>query len=415
MHSSTALFNPLYLLITISQALCFNNEIRSQFPILNRPVTDKQRLVYLDNAAGAQVPAQTINVIKDYYELYNSNVFKSQHFIAQQTTQLYKQALDDIAMFIGAKADNLIITSGATQAIQIAASSISHNFNEGDEIILSNLEHSSNVIPWKILALKQKLNIKYAKIDKNGHVDVDKLLKLITGRTKLISLVYASSVLGTLLDTERIASICQQKKILFMLDGCQASPHLLIDVGILGCDLFVSSGHKIYGPTGVGFLYASTNIFGKLIYPFNQYQTSGVSPFSLVDFQGTPPIAQVLGLASSLNFLKQNLPQIIPYEAELREYLVEQLLMVPGLDVYMHDGKVPIVSFNIKNTSPIDISIYLDTLGIAIRAGQHCSPLSHNYLNVPATCRVSLAMYNDKSDIDRLVSGLKQFVSITAV
>lgn len=394
-------------------------EIRKDFPILATSARGN-KLIYLDNAATAQKPTQCIEAVDNYYKFSNANVHRGVHYLSEKATKLYEDARNTIANFINATSkNNIVFTRGTTESINLVANGFSRKFlKPGDEILLTELEHHSNIIPWQLACEYTGAKIKVIPINPKGELDLTNFDQLLTNNTKLLSLNYISNAIGTINPVKEIIAKAKAKNIPVLLDGAQATPHTQIDVIDLDCDFFAFSAHKCFGPTGVGALYAKSDWLNTL----PPYQGGG-EMITQVSFDksvyqqapykfeaGTPNIAGAIGFAEAIKYLT-NLDQtkIQKYENYLREYLENKLLELKNYKIIgQAEHKASVVSFLHNFVHPHDIGTILDMEGIAIRAGHHCAMPLMNKLQVPATVRASLCFYNTEEEIDKLIIGLKK-------
>ncbi len=400
------------------------DSVRSDFPILQRLVNGRP-LVYLDNAATTQKPNAVIDNHRHYYENENANIHRGLYFLSEVATDAYETARLKVKEFINAmSASEVIFVKGTTEAINLVATSLcrADYFKDGDEIILTEMEHHANIVPWQLICKNKKLHIKVVPINDNGELEFDKLDELITERTKLISTVYISNSLGTINPVKEIIKKAHSHDIPVLIDGAQAAPHLKIDVQDLDCDFFVFSGHKMYGPTGIGVLYGKTEYLNMM----PPYQGGG-DMIREVTFQGstfedipnkfeagTPNIAGGIGLGAAIDYLNRfDFDELTSYENELLQYGTEKLSAIEGLKIIGTAAhKASVISFIIEGIHPYDIGTIIDTHGIAIRTGHHCTqPIMKRY-DVPATARASFSFYNSKEEIDKLVEGLKKVIKM---
>ncbi|OGF02179.1 MAG: hypothetical protein A3G07_01765 [Candidatus Doudnabacteria bacterium RIFCSPLOWO2_12_FULL_47_12] len=420
------------------------------FPILKRKING-QRLVYLDNASTAQKPESVLRAMDDFYRKHNANTHRGIHTLSQEATELYEGARDKVQKFINAGfREEIILTSGATEAINLVVWTWGHeNIHAGDEILLSEMEHHSNIVPWQILAKKKRAKIKYAPIDGNGRLKLPSLIPLISPRTRIVSIAHISNVLGTINPIEKIIKTAHRKGANVLIDGAQAGAHIPIDVQKLDCDFYVLSGHKMYGPTGVGGLYGKKELL-NLMPP---YQTGGhmikkvkaqFAPRSPTrsgsqnldiawadlphKFEaGTANISAVIGLGAAIDFLShfpspgvgrvaagqersKAIRAIQNHESILTSYALKQMKKIPSLEIYgPQDAKdrIGVISFNLKGIPPHDLASILDSRGIAIRTGHHCAMPLHDKLGIESSARISLAIYNTKEDINKLTEGIR--------
>ena len=393
------------------------DSIRKQFPILHRQVKGKP-LVYLDNAATSQKPQVVINALTDYYSGYNANIHRGIHTLAEEATAAFEDTRETVKNFIGASlTEEIIFTRGTTEGINLVASSWGRaNLQPGDEIIISTLEHHSNIVPWQMIAQERGAFLKIVPITDEGEFLFDAFEKMLSAKTKFVSLVHASNALGVINPVKKVIDAAHAFGALVLIDGAQSTVHLNINVQELNCDFFAFSGHKVYGPTGVGVLYGKKEILeamppyqggGEMI---REVSFSGTTYNDLpYKFEaGTPNIADVIALKTALDFISGiGKTEIVQHEHQLLTYTSAQLKEIPGLRIIGDiENKVSVVSFVIEGIHPQDIGILLDNQGIAVRTGHHCTqPLMHR-LGIPGTSRASFAVYNTTEEIDALVKGL---------
>jgi cysteine desulfurase/selenocysteine lyase len=398
-------------------------EIRKQFPVLARMVKGK-KLVYFDNAATAQKPKVVLDALINYYQQYNANIHRGIHSLAEEATAAFEATRDTVREFINAKyREEIIFTRGVTEGINLVSSTWGRqNIREGDEIIISAMEHHSNIVPWQMLCLEKKATLKIIPINERGELLMDEFKKLFTSKTKLVSIVHASNSLGTINPVEEIIRIAHQHNVLVLVDGAQSSVHLDIDVQEMDCDFFVLSSHKIYGPTGVGVLYGKKEILeemppymggGEMI---KEVTFDGTTYNDLpYKFEaGTPNIADTVAFKAALDFVnsigKEN---IRAYEEGLTRYAMSELSKIDGVRLIgTAKQKTSVVSFIVEGVHPQDIGILLDNYGIAVRTGHHCCQPLMNRLEIPGTVRASFGMYNTKEEVDELVKGVEKVVKM---
>lgn len=397
------------------------NEIRKYFPVLNQEVNGHP-LVYLDSAATSQKPVQVLEAVKNYYELDNSNVHRGVHTLGNRATDSYEGAREKIRKFINAKSTKEIIyTRGTTTSLNTVAAAYGRmNVNEGDEIVISYMEHHSNLIPWQQLAKEKGAVLKYFDLEQDGTITIDTVRKTITDKTKIVAITMASNVLGTINPIKEIAEIAHQAGAIIVVDAAQAAPHMKIDVQDLDCDFLGFSGHKMCGPTGIGVLYGKeahlVNMepieFGGEMIDFVELFDSTWKELPWKFEGGTPNIAGAIGLGAAIDFLTEiGLDKIAEHEHALVEYAISEMDKIEGLTIYgPRDPKkrCGLITFNLDGVHPHDLATVLDMNGIAIRAGHHCAQPLMKWLQVSATARASFYMYNSKEDIDALVKGLRQ-------
>jgi cysteine desulfurase/selenocysteine lyase len=410
----------------ISEKVSINfdvQKIREDFPILKTQVRGKQ-LIYFDNAATTQKPISVIERIQKYYLEENSNVHRGVHFLSELATKEYESARETVREFINAESiEEIVFTRGTTEAINLVANSFGRTFiNEGDEIIISEMEHHSNIVPWQILCEERKAKLKIIPFDDNGELILDELENLITERTKLISIVHISNSLGTINPVKKIIEIAHSYAIPVLIDGAQSIMHSKIDVQDLGCDFFVFSGHKIYGPTGIGVLYGKKEWLDQML----PYQGGG-DMIKSVTFEktiyndlpykfeaGTPNIEGAIGLKAAIDYLnKIGLDQISIYENELLQYATEKLSQIPQLKIIgTAKEKASIISFVLENIHPHDVGTILDFEGIAVRTGHHCTQPVMQHFKIPATTRASFSFYNTKEEIDQFFNAIQKVIKV---
>jgi len=392
-------------------------QLRELFPILKRKVKGKD-LVYFDNAATSQKPQSVVEAISNYYSTYNANIHRGLHTLADEATAAYEETRQTVKQFIGASShEEIIFTKGTTDGINLVASSWGRaNLNHGDEIIISTLEHHSNIVPWQMIAEERGASIKIIPIDDNGVLDMTAFKKLLNAKTKLVSIIHVSNALGVINPVEEIISLAHQNGTLVMLDGAQSVVHLDIDVQKLDCDFMVFSGHKIYGPTGVGVLYGKK----ALLEAMPPYQGGGEmikevtfekTTYNELPFKfeaGTPNIADVIALKTAIDFInQQGKSRMSAYEETLLVYATDKLKSIEGLKIIGDvPNKVSVISFIIDGVHPQDLAILLDNQGIAVRTGHHCAQPLMKRLGIVGTTRASFAPYNTIAEIDILVSAL---------
>ena len=402
-------------------------KLRKDFPILNRKINGKP-LVYLDSAATSQKPLQVINAVKDYYESHNANVHRSIYKLGEEATEIYETAHKKVAEFINADFEEVIFTKNATESINLVMYSWGmHNIKKGDEIVLTQMEHHSNLVPWQFLAKQKGAVLKFMEIDtKIGRIKPEEINKKITKKTKLVSAIHMSNVLGTINPVEEIIEKAHKNNSLVMIDAAQSVPHMPIDVKKLDADFLVFSAHKMLGPTGIGVLYTKKSILEKMN-PFI-YGGDMISSVSYEDAKwnelpwkfeaGTPNVAGAAGLSAAIDYLRKiGLGKIQKHENSLAEYALKQLLKIPQLTIY-GPKEIPVknrgavISFTLGDIHPHDLSTLLDRDGIAIRGGHHCAMPLAKLLGVTATSRASFYFYNTKEEIDSLVRSLENAARI---
>ncbi len=398
-------------------------KIRKDFPILKTLVHDKP-LVYLDNAATTQKPQYVIDKMNYYYENYNSNVHRGVHALSQKATEAFESARIIIKNFINALGKNeIIFTRGTTESINLVASTYGRaNIKEGDEIIISTMEHHSNIVPWQMLCSEKNAKLRVIPINDDGEIIFEEFEKMINEKTKFVSIVYASNTLGTINPVKEIINLAHSYNIPVLLDAAQAINHLKINVQELNCDFLAFSGHKLYGPTGIGVLYGKVNFLETM----PPYQGGG-DMISKVTFEettynelphkfeaGTPDIAGAIGLGAAIEYIEKiGLENIAYHENLLLDYATKAVSDLQGLKIIgTAKEKIGVLSFHFENVHPHDVGTFLDFEGVAIRTGHHCTQPLMRRFNVPATSRASFGMYNTIEEIDVLIHGLKKILEV---
>ncbi|MEN1985345.1 MULTISPECIES: cysteine desulfurase [Paenibacillus] len=396
-----------------------NPSIREQFPILHQEINGHP-LVYLDNAATSQKPQSVIDAIKHYYDFENSNVHRGVHTLGSRATDAYEGAREKVAKFINARrTQEIIFTRGTTTALNIVASSYARSVcKEGDEIVITAMEHHSNLIPWQQVAKATGATLKYIPLQPDGNIDLADVEKTITGNTKIVAIAYVSNVMGVIHPVKQIAEIAHRNGAVIVVDGAQSTPHMKVDVQDLDCDFYALSGHKMCGPTGIGALYGKKALLesmepvefgGEMIDDVGLYDSTWKElPWKFEG--GTPIIAGAVGLGAAIDFLEQiGMDEIARHESVLAAYATERLSEIGGLTIYGPAKRhVGVVTFNLGDVHPHDVATVLDASGVAIRAGHHCCQPLMRWLQVSATARASFYLYNTEQDVDRLVSALIQ-------
>jgi len=394
-------------------------DIRSHFPILHQEVNGKP-LVYLDSAATSQKPISVIETLEKYYKEYNSNVHRGVHTLGTKATDAYEGAREKVRRFINAKStEEIIFTRGATTALNMVAHSYGlDNLREGDEIVITFMEHHANIIPWQQVAKKTGATLKYIPLQEDGTISLEDVRATVTSNTKIVSVMKVSNVLGVMNPIKEIAKIAHENGAIMVVDGAQAAPHMKIDVQDLDCDFLAFSGHKMCGPTGIGVLYGKKQHLEKM----EPVETGG----EMIDFvdlyestwkelpwkfeAGTPIIAGAVGLGAAIDFLEQiGLENIEAHEHKLAAYAMDKLSQIEGMTIYGPKDpglRAGVVTFNIEDVHPHDVATVLDAEGIAVRAGHHCAQPLMKWLKASATARASFYLYNTEEEIDKLVEGL---------
>ena len=402
------------------------NQIRKDFPILSRTVYDRP-LVYLDNAATTQKPLCVLDTMREEYLNVNANVHRGVHWLSQQATELHEGARETVRKFLNAKTTNeIVFTRGTTEGLNLIASSFCEGFmQEGDEVIISTVEHHSNIVPWQLQAVRKGIVLKVIPMDDNGGMDIEVFEKMITPKTKIVSISHVSNVLGTINPVEDVIRIAHEHDVPVVVDGAQSTPHFKVDMQQLDCDFFVFSGHKIYGPTGIGVLYGKEDWLDKL----PPYQGGGEMienvSFEKSTFErpplkfeaGTPDYIATTGLAKALEYVTDlGMDAIQKHEEDLTHYAIMQLRQIEGMKLFgvtedadlttlRHDA---VISFQLRDIHHMDMGTLLDRLGIAIRTGHHCAQPLMNRLGVLGTSRASFALYNTRDEVDGLVAAIKR-------
>ena len=397
--------------------------VRKDFPILSKTIYNKP-LVYLDNAATTQKPLSVIEAMNNEYLNVNSNVHRGVHWLSQQATELHESARETLSKFINAKSTNeIIFTRGTTESINLVASSFVEGFmNAGDEVIVSEMEHHSNIVPWQLQMARKGIALKVAPIDDEGNLDMEAFKKLFSERTKLVSIAHVSNVLGTVNPIDEIIQFAHSQGVPVLVDGAQSAPHFAIDVQAMDCDFFALSGHKMYGPTGIGVLYGKEEWLDRM----PPYQGGGemieTVSFDKVTFEkpplkfeaGTPDYVATHGLATAVDYLLDlGMDNIQKHEAMLTKYAMEQLSTIKDIRfIGTPRQKDAVVSFLVGDIHPFDLGTLLDRLGIALRTGHHCAQPLMQRLGIQGTVRASFGLYNTKEEIDVLVKGIERVAAM---
>lgn len=395
------------------------NQIRNDFPILSRTVYDRP-LVYLDNAATTQKPRQVVEAITDEYYNVNANVHRGVHYLSQQATDLHEEAREKVRRFINARSTSeIIFTRGTTESLNLVVSSFCDEFmQEGDEVIVSVMEHHSNIVPWQLQAAKKGISIRVIPMTDEGELKLDEYERLFTDRTRIVSVTHVSNVLGTVNPVEEMIRIAHAHGVPVMVDGAQSTPHFAVDVQAMDCDFFAFSGHKMYGPTGIGVLYGKEDWLDRL----PPYQGGGEmiesvsfekTVFEHLPFKfeaGTPDYVATHGLAKAIDYITAiGMDNIRQHEQELTRYAMQRLAEVEGIRLFGRaERKDSVVSFLVGDIHHLDMGTLLDRLGIAVRTGHHCAQPLMIRLGIQGAVRASFALYNTKEEIDTLVEGIKR-------
>lgn len=394
-----------------------NASVREQFPILNQEVNGHP-LVYLDSAATSQKPRAVLDAVRRYYELDNSNVHRGVHTLGSRATDAYEGAREKVAAFIGAAhPEEIVFNRGTTTGLNLVASSYGDaNVNEGDEIVLTPIEHHSNLIPWQQLAKRKGAVLKYIEPNPDGTIDVEAAAKVITDKTKIVAIAYVSNVMGVVHPVKEIGALAHKHGAVIVVDGAQSTPHTKVDVQDLDCDFYALSGHKMCAPTGIGALYGKKALLekmepvefgGEMIDDVGLYESTWKDlPWRFEG--GTPIIAGAVGLGAAIDFLNElGMDNVAAHEHRLAMYAMQRIQEIDGLKVFgPQDRKVGIVTFNLDDVHPHDVATVLDSYGVAIRAGHHCCQPLMRWLEVSSTARASFYLYNNEQDIDRLIDAL---------
>ena len=397
--------------------------IKSDFPTLSQKVNGKE-LVYLDNAATTQKPEVVIKTIERYYKKSNANIHRGVHALSQKATELYEKARENISTFINSESKKQIIfVRGATEAINLVANSyVRPLLNQDDEIIISQMEHHANIVPWQLICDEKKAKLKILPMNQKGELILDNLETIISKKTKFMAINHVSNSLGTINPADEIVKVAHQHNIKILVDGAQAVQHIPIDIQNIGADFYCFSGHKLYGPTGIGILYGKKQLLDEM----PPYQGGG-DMIKSVTFDrttynnvphkfeaGTPNISGVIGLSAAVDYVKEiGIEEISKHEYELLEYASEELRKIDDVDIIGNaEDKASVISFVIKNIHPHDIGTIMDSDGVAIRAGKHCTDPVMDFYCIPATARASFAAYNNKDDVDKLIKSVKKAIEV---
>jgi cysteine desulfurase/selenocysteine lyase len=399
------------------------DSIRKEFPALKQQVYGKQ-LVYFDNAATTLKPQCVIDEIKRYYEHENSNIHRGTHYLSQKATEAFEETRQYIARYLNAMhMHEIVFVRGATEGINLIAHSFSEAFlKEGDEIIISTLEHHSNIVPWQMVCEKRKTKLKIIPLLQDGSIDIEAYKNLFSEKSKLVAITHISNALGVITPLKELVKIAHQHNVLVMVDGAQGIVHTNIDVQELDCDFYCFSGHKIYGPMGIGVLYGKEKWLdtmppyqggGEMIKDVSFEKTTWNSlPFKFE--AGTPNVSAVLGLRKAIEFVEQiGISQIEKYESNLLEYITDIVKSIEDITIYGTSAqKSGVLSFNIEGVHPYDIGVLLDKMGIAVRTGHHCAQPLMSYFSIPGTVRASFGMYNTIEEIDVFINGLRKSIQM---
>jgi len=399
-------------------------EIRSDFPIFSRKVNGKP-LIYLDNAATSQKPRRVIDGLKSYYENNNSNIHRGVHTLSYESTVMYEDAHKKVAGFIGASDwKEIVFTRNATESLNLIAYSWGlHNLDKGDEVLISIMEHHSNIVPWQMLCQARGIVLKFIDVDEKGNLDLESFERLLTDKTRVVSIIHVSNVLGVVNPINYISKKAREQGAILIIDAAQSVPHINLNVKELDCDFLVASGHKMLGPTGIGFLYGKKALLESMEpFLFGGDMISTVtkekSTWNELPWKyeaGTPNIAGGIGLGFAIDYLENiGLEQIEEHESELLDYTLNNLKQLPWLEIYtpLEGQRVGVVSFNVKGVHPHDVAGVMDEDGIAVRSGHHCTQPLMNRLNIEYALRASFYLYNTKEEIDQFLISLKRAYKI---
>ena len=399
-----------------------NSELRNDFPILSRKIYDKYPLVYLDNAATTQKPRQVVEAMTEEYYNVNANVHRGVHFLSQQATDLHEAARETVRRFLGARsASEIIFTRGTTESINLVASCFGQAMmREGDEVLVTEMEHHSNIVSWQLLQQRQGIRIRVLPITDEGELILDNLDSYFNDRTRIVSLTHVSNVLGTVNPVKEVIRVAHAHGVPVLVDGAQSTPHFPVDVRDLDCDFFAFSGHKIYGPTGIGVLYGKEEWLERIPPYMGGGEMIKTVSFERTTFNdlpykfeaGTPDYVASTGLARALDYVSSvGFDAIEAHEKDLTAYAMERMLEIPEMKIYgprdvaRHDA---VISFQVGDIHHLDMGTLLDRLGIAVRTGHHCAePLMHR-LGIEGTCRASFALYNTRAEVDSLVAAIRR-------
>jgi len=397
--------------------------IKSDFPTLSQKVNGKE-LVYLDNAATTQKPKVVIKAIEKYYSESNANIHRGVHTLSQKATDLYEKARENISSFINSESEKQIIfVRGATEAINLVANSyVRPLLNQNDEIIISQMEHHANIVPWQLICEERNAKLKILPMNQKGELIIDSLEDIISKKTKFMAINHVSNSLGTINPIEEIVNIAHKHKIKILVDGAQAVQHIPINLQTINADFYCFSGHKLYGPTGIGVLYGKKQFLDEM----PPYQGGGdmiksvtfdKTTYNDVPYKfeaGTPNISGVIGLSAAIDYMKEiGIENISKHESELLKYASEELRKINDVDIIGNaEDKASVISFVIKNIHPHDIGTIMDSDGVAIRAGKHCTDPVMDFYCIPATARASFAAYNNKDDVNKLIKSVKRAIEV---
>ncbi len=403
-----------------------NELLRKDFPILARKIYDKYPLVYLDNAATTQKPRHVVEAMTEEYYNVNANVHRGVHFLSQQATELHEQSRETVRRFLNARsASEIVFTRGTTESINLVASCFGQAFMKpGDEVILTEMEHHSNIVSWQLLQARQNIRLRVIPIDDQGQLRMDEYERLFSERTRIVSVTHVSNVLGTVNPVAEIVRIAHQHGVPVLVDGAQSTPHFAVDVQVLDCDFFAFSGHKIYVPTGIGVLYGKEKYLDAMPPYQGGGEMIGTVSFEKTTFAdlpykfeaGTPDYIATHGLAQAIDYIESiGMENIERHERELTRYALEQMQTVPGMRIFGPldaERRDAVISFLVGDIHHLDMGTLLDRLGIAVRTGHHCAEPLMQRLGINGTVRASFALYNTKEEVDALVNGIKRVAAM---
>ena len=400
------------------------SHIREDFPILGRRIYGKYPLVYLDNAATTQKPRRVVEAMSEEYYNVNANVHRGVHFLSQQATDLHEQSRERVRRFIGARSvSEIVFTRGTTESINLVSACFGEAFmGEGDEVIVSEMEHHSNIVSWQLLRERKGIRLRVIPVTDEGRLDLEAYERLFSERTRIVAVTHVSNVLGTVNPVEDIVRIAHGHGVPVLIDGAQSTPHFAVDVQALGCDFFAFSGHKIYGPTGIGVLYGREDWLDRMPPYMGGGEMIKTVSFERTSFNdlpykfeaGTPDYVASTGLARALDYVDAlGMDHIEAHERELTRYALERLSTIPGMRIFgPREERDAVVSFQVGNIHHLDMGTLLDRLGIAVRTGHHCAePLMHR-LGIEGTCRASFALYNTREEVDALAAGIERVMTM---
>ena len=395
------------------------NTIRTDFPILNQEVNGNP-LIYLDTSATSQSPSQVIDAMNDYYKDYNSNVHRGVHTLGTKATDAYEQARMKVRGFINAQRyEEIVFTRGTTSAINLVARSFGEeNVSEGDDIVVTEMEHHANIVPWQELAKRKNANLVFIPLEADGTIKLENVEAVMTDRTKIVAITHVSNVLGTINDIGSIAEIAHKHGAYIAVDGAQAVPHMSVDVQAMDVDFYAFSGHKMLGPTGIGVLYGKAELLDKMepieyggdMIDFVDLRESTWTDLPVKFEAGTPMIAEAVGLSAAIDYINQvGADEILRYEQELVTYAYDKMSQIEGIEIYgPKEERAGLITFNLDGVHPHDLATALDTDGIAVRAGHHCAQPLMKFLEVSSTARASFYLYNTKDEIDYFIDSLER-------